>query len=123
MPFRHVVMFQWADDAPEDQVERVRAGLEDLRSVIPEIRSYVHGSDVGVSEGNFDYVLVADFDNVNDWRVYRDHPVHVLFIEEHIKGKVKNRGAVQYQTPVDRDPHDYSHARMQELLAQVDELG
>ena len=123
MPFRHVVMFQWSDDAPEDQVERVRAGLEDLRSVIPQIRSYVHGSDVGVAEGNFDYVLVADFDNVNDWRVYRDHPVHVLFIEEHIKGKVKNRGAVQYQTPVDRDPHDYSHARMQELLAQVDELG
>ena len=123
MPFRHVVMFQWADDAPDDQVERVRAGLEDLRSVIPQIRSYVHGSDVGVAEGNFDYVLVADFDNVNDWRVYRDHPVHVLFIEEHIKGKVKNRGAVQYQTPVDRDPHDYSHARMQELLAQADELG
>ncbi len=123
MPFRHVVMFQWADDAPDDQVEQRPCRPRRAARVIPQIRSYRARLRCRRAEGNFDYVLVADFDNVNDWRVYRDHPVHVLFIEEHIKGKVENRAAVQYQTPVDRDPHDYSHARMQELLAQVDELG
>ena len=123
MPFRHVVMFQWADDVEDDHVGRVRAGLDALPSQIPQIRAYVHGADVGVSEGNFDYVVVADFDTVGDWRIYRDHPAHVLFIEEQIKGKVKQRGAVQFQTPSHPDPHDYSAARMQELLAQIDELG
>jgi hypothetical protein len=123
VPFRHVVMFQWADDAPEDQVDQVRAGLDALPPLIPQIRSYLHGPDVGVSEGNFDYVVVADFDNVNDWRTYRDHPLHILFIEECIKGKVKQRGAVQYQTPSPRDPFDYSEARMQEFLAEPDEFG
>ena len=98
MPFRHVVMFKWAEDVPDDHVDRVRDGLNALPPEIDQIRSYVHGADVGVSVDNFDYVVVADFDNVNDFRTYRDHPQHVLFIEEVIKGRVAERAAVQYQT-------------------------
>lgn len=98
MPFRHVVMFQWADGLDDGHVDRVREGLNALPAEIEQIRSYVHGSDVGVSVGNFDYVLVADFDNVNDFRSYRDHPQHVLFVEELIKGNVADRASVQYQT-------------------------
>jgi hypothetical protein len=123
MPFRHVVLLRWADDVPEDHVERVRVELDELPRQIPQIRSFLHGSDVGVSEGNYDYVVVADFDNVHDWRSFREHPAHLLFMEEHITGKFKDRAAIQYQTPVDRDPHDFSHARMQEFLAEIDELG
>jgi hypothetical protein len=98
MPFRHVVMFKWADGLSDDHVDRVRDGLNALPAAIEQIRGYVHGTDVGVSEGNFDYVIVADFDNVNDYRTYRDHPQHVLFIAEMIKDKVANRAAVQYLT-------------------------
>ncbi len=98
MPFRHVVMFKWAEDVDDEHVQRVRDGLNALPLEIEQIRNYVHGNDVGVSEGNFDYVLVADFDNVNDYRTYRDHPQHVLFIEESIKGHVAERASVQYQT-------------------------
>jgi Stress responsive A/B Barrel Domain len=123
MPFRHVVLLQWADDVPEDHVDQVRAGLDALPPQVPQIRTFLHGTDVGVSEGNYDYVVVADFDNVQDWRAFREHPAHVLFMEEHITGKLKGRAAIQYQTPVDRDPYEFSHARMQEFLAQIDELG
>ena len=123
MPFRHVVLLRWADGLPDDHVEQVRSGLDALPSQIPQIRSFLHGSDVGVSEGNYDYIVVADFDNVGDWRAYRDHPAHLLFVEEHITGKVKDRAAIQYQTPADRDPYEFSHARMQEFLAEIDELG
>jgi hypothetical protein len=123
MPFRHVVLLQWADDVPEDHVDQVRAGLDALPPQIPQIRTFLHGTDVGVSEGNYDYVVVADFDNVQDWRAFREHPAHVLFMEEHITGKLKGRAAIQYQTPVDRDPYEFSHARMQEFLAEIDELG
>jgi frataxin-like iron-binding protein CyaY len=98
MPFRHVVMFKWADHAPDDQADRVREGLNALPPIIDQIRGYVHGTDVGVAEGNFDYVLVADFDNVADFVVYRDHPQHQLFIAEVITGNVAGRAAVQYQT-------------------------
>jgi len=123
MAFRHVVLLRWADDVPDDHVEQVRAGLDALPSQIPQIRSFQHGSDVGVSEGNYDYVVVADFDNVGDWRAFRDHPAHLLLIEEHITCKIQDRAAIQYQTPADRDPYEFSHARMQEFLAEIDELG
>jgi Stress responsive A/B Barrel Domain len=123
MPFRHVVLLRWADDVPEDHVEQVRAGLDALPAQIPQIRSFLHGSDVGVSEGNYDYVVVADFDNVGDWRTFREHPAHLLLMEEHITGRFTDRAAIQYQTPANRDPFEFSHARMQEFLAEVDELG
>ena len=97
MPFRHVVMFQWADHVDEDHVGRVRDGLSSLPPQIEQIRSYVHGTDVGINEGNWDYVVVADFDNVQDYITYRDHPQHLLFIEEVIKGNTANRAGVQYQ--------------------------
>jgi hypothetical protein len=98
MPFRHVVMFKWEDHVDDGHIDEVRSGLSALPLEIDVIRNYVHGSDVGVSEGNYDYVVVADFDNVNDYRTYRDHPQHVLLIEELIKGNVAQRAAVQYQT-------------------------
>jgi hypothetical protein len=123
MPFRHVVLLRWADDVPDDHVDQVRSGLDALPAQIPQIRSFLHGSDVGVAEGNYDYVVVADFDNVSDWRAFRQHPAHLLLMEEHITGKFEDRAAIQYQTPADRDPFDFSHARMQEFLAEIDELG
>ena len=91
-------MFKWADHVDADHVARVADGLSALPTEIDVIRNYVHGADVGVSEGNYDYVVVADFDNVADYRTYRDHPQHVLLIEEHVKGHVSDRAAVQYQT-------------------------
>lgn len=106
MPFRHVVMFQWADHVDVDHIARVRDALDALPDQIPQIRTYHHGADVGVSEGNFDYAIVADFDRVDDWRTYRDHPAHVLFVEELVKGHVANRSAVQYQPQSRRAVHD-----------------
>ena len=97
MPFRHVVMFEFADHVEDDYVDWVRSGLSALPGKIEQIRSYLHGNDVGVTEGNWDYAVVADFDNVHDYITYRDHPSHVLFIEEVIKGNLANRAAVQFQ--------------------------
>ena len=97
MPFRHVVMFKWTDDAPADQTDRTRAGLDALPPVIPEIRSYVHGEDVGESPGAWDYVVVADFDDVEGFRTYRDHPTHQQFIADVIAGNVADRAAIQYR--------------------------
>lgn len=98
MPFRHVVMFKWEEHVDDDHVERARAGLSALPAEIDVIRSYVHGSDLGASEGTYDYVVVADFDNVADFQTYRDHPKHVQLIEQLIAGNVSDRAAIQYQT-------------------------
>ncbi len=94
--FRHVVMFQWAEGVGDDHVARVAAELDHLVEVIPEIRGYRHGRDAGVNAGNFDYVVVGDFDSVDGYLAYRDHPVHQAFVRDLIAGKIAGRAAVQY---------------------------
>ncbi|MFZ8999224.1 MAG: Dabb family protein [Ilumatobacteraceae bacterium] len=96
--FRHVVMFRWNDDVDPAHVAAVGAELDALPPQIPEIAVYRHGPDAGVNEGNFDYVVVADFASVDDYLVYRDHPVHQSMIQRMIAGRVAQRAAVQYVT-------------------------
>jgi hypothetical protein len=98
MGFRHVVMFRWIDGVGDDHVADVAEGLAALPSRIPVIRDYRFGPDAGVNEGNFDYVVVADFDDVDGYLVYRDHPDHRQLIADHITGKVADRAAVQFLT-------------------------
>jgi hypothetical protein len=96
MAIRHVVTFRWSSDAPADQSELVSAALAELPGAIPEIKAYRFGPDEGLVDGNMDYAVVADFDNADDFLVYRSHPDHVRFIAEHITGKVADRSAVQF---------------------------
>jgi hypothetical protein len=114
-------MFRWAEHVGVDHVQRVREAYDELGSAVSGLRHLAHGADVGVSEGTFDYLVVADFESVVDWRMYRDHPVHVLLVEELINGHVIEQVAGQFQVPDDRDAHDVSAARMQSLLAEPDE--
>lgn len=95
--FRHVVMFNWTDDVDDAQVATVSAALDSLPGKIDVLRDYRHGPDVGISDGNFDYVLVADVDNAEDFATYRDHPDHVAVIKQVFAGKVAQRAAVQYE--------------------------
>ena len=98
--FRHVVMMRWTPEATEAQKSAVRAGLEELPSRIPEIRSYSLGTDAQVNEGNFDFVVVADFDDVDGYLVYRDHPDHQAVIQELIRPILAARAAVQHDFSV-----------------------
>jgi len=95
--FRHVVMFQWAEGIDETHVDATTAAFDALPAKIDVLRSYVHGPDAGVSDGNFDYVVVADVDSPEDFATYRDHPDHQALVGEFIAGKVTARSAVQYQ--------------------------
>lgn len=96
MSFRHVVMFKWADGVGADHAEAVAAGLDGLPGAIDVIRGFRHGRDAGINDGNFDYVLVADFDSADGYVTYRDHPAHKAFVADFITGRVSHRHAVQY---------------------------
>lgn len=94
--FRHVVLFTWAEEATDEQRAKVVAELSKLPEAISEIREYTLGADAGVNSGNHEFALVADFDSVDDYLVYRDHPVHQAVIAEHIKPILASRAAVQF---------------------------
>ncbi|WP_433246783.1 Dabb family protein [Streptosporangium sp. CA-135522] len=94
--FRHVVLFTWAEEATDEQKAAVATELGKLPEVIAEIRAYTIGADAGVNPGNHEFAVVADFDSVDDYLVYRDHPTHQAVIAEHIKPILASRAAVQY---------------------------
>ncbi len=94
---RHVVMMKWTAEATDEQKARVPAELSTLPGAIPELKRYEFGPDAGISEGNFDFAVVADFDNADDYAVYRDHPAHRKIIHDHIVPILATRAAVQYR--------------------------
>ena len=94
--FRHVVMMRWTDEATPAERFAVQASLCDLPARIPEITNYVVGTDARVNEGNYDLVVVADFEDVDGYLVYRDHPDHQAVIRDRIRPILAERAAVQH---------------------------
>jgi hypothetical protein len=95
--FRHTVLFTWKPEATPEQVEQLTAELRKMASGLPVVRAYACGTDAGVTEGNFDYAVTADFDDQASWRIYRDDPVHRDIIERLITPIKAERAAVQYE--------------------------
>ena len=94
--FRHVVLITWKPDATEAQKGSVAGELGKLPGVIDVIRGYRFGHDIGVNTGNFDFVVVADFADAEDYIAYRDHPLHRALVAERIAPHVAERAAVQF---------------------------
>lgn len=93
--FRHCVMFRWSDEATDEAKAAVAAGLDELAKM-DCITTYKHGPDAGVSDGNWDYVAVGDFADVEAYRVYATDTDHVALITDVIKPNISARAAVQY---------------------------
>ena len=94
---RHVVMFRWEESVTDEQLVAMSEALDALPEAIAEVVTYRHGPDLGIGATNFQYAITADFANVDDFAVYRDHPEHQQFIVEHITGRVAERAAVQFE--------------------------
>lgn len=94
---RHVVMFTWTPDATLEQKKILEGRLAELPGLIPEIKAYSFGADAGINEGNYDFVVVADFADRESYIAYRDHPVHRAVIEECILPIRAQRAAIQYE--------------------------
>ena len=79
---KHVVLFKLAPFA-EGQTKRENAlylkeKLENLESLIPQLQKMqVMINMPNVSDENYDLMLIADFDNLQDLDVYIHHPEHV----------------------------------------------
>lgn len=93
---RHVVMFRWKAGTSEETTSAIVAALGELPGLIPELRSYHFGADAGVREGNYDFAVVAEFDSVDDYLAYSDHPRHRQIVEDLVAPHVDARASVQF---------------------------
>jgi hypothetical protein len=94
----HVVLFRWKPEIPEGQVAAISAGLDQLPGAIGSIRSYRHGSDLGLSAGGFDYAVVATFDDAAGWREYDQDALHDRVRAELIRPWIAERAATQFES-------------------------
>jgi hypothetical protein len=90
-------MFTWKDDATEAQIKRVSEELARLPGIVPSIRAYALGSDIGVNDGNWQFAASGDFDDLEGYLAYRDDPTHRAIIAEHIAPIIATRAAVQFE--------------------------
>jgi len=70
---RHIVMWRFRPGT-ERQQEQFLTGLQTLKGVIPELLRCEVAVNVG--EGNYDAVLVSDFENMTALDTYKNNPRH-----------------------------------------------
>jgi len=95
---RHVVLFRWTAEATAEQKQQVQTELRALPPLMTGLRSYHAGADAGLVTGNFDFAVVADFEDAESYLAYRDHPAHRAVIAECIAPIRLDRASVQYET-------------------------
>lgn len=71
---RNVVLAKLVADHDVDEVRDIQDGLRTLN--LPGTESYTIGSDAGLREGNWDFVIVADFTDVDAYRAYDANDAH-----------------------------------------------
>jgi Stress responsive A/B Barrel Domain len=94
---RHVVVFRWDDEMTDAIEQQLVTELNALAPTLPGVRSYRAGPDAGVIEGNWDFAVVGDFDDVDRYLDYRDHPQHQDIISRLSRPHSKERASVQYR--------------------------
>ncbi len=93
---RHVVMFKWKSDTSEAAKANAAVCLAELPHKIEALRDYRFGADIGISQGNWDFVIVADLDDEARFIEYRDDEAHQKLIADVLKPMIAERAAVQY---------------------------
>ena len=94
---RHVVVFAWVPEATDQQKQRVADELRKLPPLMTGLRAYHFGPDAGIIDGNFDFAVVADFDDAQSYLAYRNHPAHRAAVDQVISPIVGQRASIQYE--------------------------
>jgi hypothetical protein len=94
---RHVVVFTWSAEADADRRRTAVEALRRLRADVGGMTSLDVAEDAGLSDGNADTVLIADFPDAEAFRRYAQDPVHQAVLAEHVRPWLAGRSAVQYQ--------------------------
>jgi hypothetical protein len=94
---RHVVVFTWSPAADAERRAATVEALRRLRQDVGGMASLVVADDAGLSDGNADTVLIADFPDVEAYHRYAQDPAHLAVIAEHVRPYLAARSAVQYR--------------------------
>eukprot|EP00310_Coccolithus_braarudii_P015286 CAMPEP_0183335100 /NCGR_PEP_ID=MMETSP0164_2-20130417/3499_1 /TAXON_ID=221442 /ORGANISM="Coccolithus pelagicus ssp braarudi, Strain PLY182g" /LENGTH=104 /DNA_ID=CAMNT_0025504381 /DNA_START=19 /DNA_END=333 /DNA_ORIENTATION=- len=101
MGVRHIVLLKFKEGIDKPAViAEMKKQLGELPEKISQIEKFTFGEDIGLAEGNHDFVLTADFVNEDGYKVYATHEAHSAVIKNAIKPYLApgGRSAVQFTT-------------------------
>lgn len=80
-PLQHVVLVELAD---RSDLEPMRADSDRLIPTIPGVRGYLSGTHLELGRpsvtGDYDLAIVVEFDSIEAYRAYLDHPAHLELV-------------------------------------------
>ena len=90
---KHVVVWKMKEENKLSNMEKIKEMLEALPAKIDKIKSL----SVGFNEngGEYDIILITDFENKNDLMEYDEHPEHQK-VRKFVRSVVESRIAVDY---------------------------
>ena len=96
--FHHTVLFRWQDGVGGDAVRALTDALRALPSVLPCIRSYAVGPDLGLSgDQAWDFAVTASFDDKAAWDEYMADPEHDRIRSDLLRPILAERAVVQFE--------------------------
>ena len=77
---KHIVMFKLSEKTPENMEYAIKS-LKSLEGNIETLKAIEIGSDFLESERSYDIVLIAQFDNPEDLKIYSQHKNHLPVVK------------------------------------------
>ena len=94
----HVAMFRFNEGTTTEQVAAATTALEALPSQIDVLIEYKCGSDLGIMDGTWDFVVVADVANTDDFVTYKDHPAHRAVVTDFMAPIIAEGARIQFES-------------------------
>lgn len=94
---KHIVLFKFkALDDKAVLLEKIKAELEKLPAIIPELKDIQIGINMNTTE-KWDLSLEAIVNDMHDLDVYANHPAHQNIVKTMIAPNKEDRACVDYQ--------------------------
>lgn len=93
----HVAVFRFKEGTTSEQVDAATAALESLPSQIDVLVGYKCGSDLGLMDGTWDFVVAADVENADDFVTYKDHPAHRDVVTNFMAPIIEDGARIQFE--------------------------
>ncbi len=93
----HIALFRWKETTTPADITAIEAGLRELPAAIPELLTYTFGPNVGTTEGNFDFAVLATFERIEDYPKYVEHPAHQEVVVNLVRPHLAERSSLQFE--------------------------
>ncbi len=95
---RHAAIFRFNKGVTDETVAAIDAALATLPDIIPEIVSFRSGRNIGITDGAWDYGVVAEFTTQDDYMTYATNPEHVDMVQNIVGPNVTEAARIQFET-------------------------